>query len=184
MQAGAKSLEEPVDQSYGDRESGIQDPSGNHWWISTHKLRGPTHYAPEGYHSVTLGLRVAGGLKLIEFLKNAFGAQEIEVTKQKDGTLIIATVRIGDSVVNVSEERGEWKAMPSYVFLYMKDVDAAYKQATGAGAESISEPADQFYGDRTCGVKDAWGNTWWIGTHVEDVSNEEIDRRAQAAGRK
>jgi PhnB protein len=66
------------------------------------------------------------------------------------------------------------------VYVYCKDVDAAYRRALAAGATSIQEPKDQFYGDRSGGVKDAAGNSWWIGTHIEDVSAEEMGRRAAA----
>jgi uncharacterized glyoxalase superfamily protein PhnB len=70
--------------------------------------------------------------------------------------------------------------MPAMVHVYVEDVDAAYRRALDAGAEPLREPADQFYGDRSAGVRDAGGNLWWIATHVEDVSAEEIERRAAA----
>jgi hypothetical protein len=69
------------------------------------------------------------------------------------------------------------------VHLYLPDVDAAYRAALDAGAESLMEPTDFFYGDRGAGVKDAAGNIWWISTHIEDVPHDEIARRAEAAER-
>jgi uncharacterized glyoxalase superfamily protein PhnB len=69
---------------------------------------------------------------------------------------------------------------PASIYLYVQDTDAAYRRALEAGATSLMEPADQFYGDRSAGVKDSQGNIWWIGTHIEDVSPEELARRAAA----
>jgi len=136
---------------------------------------------PDGYHAVTPYLTVQGVPKLIDFLKQAFEAQEIERMTQPDGTIGHAEVRIGDSVVMMGEARDEWKPMPSGIYLYVNDTDAVYKRALQAGATSIMEPADQFYGDRSAGVKDSSGNHWWIATHKEDVSPEELKKRAQAA---
>ncbi len=136
---------------------------------------------PDGYHTVTPYLTVQGVPKLIDFLKQAFEAQEIERMTQPDGTIGHAEVRIGDSVVMMGEARDEWKPMPSGIYLYVNDTDAVYKRALQAGATSIMEPADQFYGDRSAGVKDSSGNHWWIATHKEDVPPAELKKRAQAA---
>lgn len=135
---------------------------------------------PEGYHSVTPYLIAAGADKLIDFVTEAFGAEVIERLTRADGTIGHAEVRIGDSVVMLSEARGEWKPMPAAIYLYVPDTDATYRSALGAGATSVMEPADQFYGDRNAGVKDLVGNLWWIGTHKEDVPREELERRAAA----
>ena len=136
---------------------------------------------PEGYHTVTPYLTVQGAAKLIEFLKQAFEAREIERMTQPDGTIRHAEVRIGDSVVMMSEAGGEREPMPSGIYLYVNDTDAVYKRALQVGATSLMEPADQFYGDRSAGVKDSSGNHWWIATHKEDVSAQELQRRAEAA---
>jgi uncharacterized glyoxalase superfamily protein PhnB len=80
----------------------------------------------------------------------------------------------------VADATEKWKAMPSSLYLYVTDVDQVYRAALNAGASSVMEPADQFYGDRNAGVRDACGNVWWIATHKEDVSPEEIQRRAAA----
>ncbi len=89
-------------------------------------------------------------------------------------------MKIGDSIVMMAEPFGEWKSMPASLYLYTEDVDASYKRALEAGAASVSEPADQFYGDRSAGVKDPSGNYWGIATHVEDVSPEEMQKRMKA----
>lgn len=134
---------------------------------------------PEGFHSVTPYLLVKDGAKLIEFVERAFGAEQVERLEDPDGTVRHAQVKIGDSFVMLGTPQGE--PMPSSLYLYVPDCDAVYAQALAAGATSIMEPADQFYGDRGAGVTDPCGNLWWIGTHIEDVSHEELQRRAADA---
>jgi len=136
---------------------------------------------PDGYHTVTPYLTVQGVPKLIDFLRQAFEAREVERMAQPDGTIRHAEVRIGDSVVMMSEAGGEREPMPSAIYLYVHDADAVYQRALQAGATSLMEPADQFYGDRSAGVKDLSGNYWWIATHKEDVPPEELKRRAEVA---
>jgi PhnB protein len=134
---------------------------------------------PEGYHAVTPHLTVPGIARLIEFLGRAFGATEIDRFAGPDGSIMHAQVRIGDSIVMMGEPGGEFKAMPAVLHLYVSDVDATYRRAIEAGGKSLREPADQFYGDRSGGVLDPSGNQWWISTHIEDVSPEEMQRRMQ-----
>ena len=141
----------------------------------------PVKPIPEGYHSVTPYLVVPGAGRLIEFLKEAFKAEEVERMSQPDGTVMHAEVRIGDSIIMMGEASGKFPAMPAAIYLYVPDVDAVYKRALAAGAASTMEPANQFYGDRNAGVKDPSGNLWWIATHVEDVPREEMAKRAAAA---
>jgi PhnB protein len=138
---------------------------------------------PDGYHTITPYLTVQGVPKLIDFLKLAFEAREIERMAQPDGTIRHAELRIGDSVVMMGEAGGEREPMPSAMYLYVNDTDAVYRGALQAGATSLMEPADQFYGDRSAGVKDPSGNYWWIATHQEDVSPAELKKRAEAAMR-
>lgn len=135
---------------------------------------------PDGYHTVTPYMMVEGANKLIDFLKGAFGAQEIHRMSNPDSSIGHATMRIGDSMVMLSDARDQWKPMPTAIYLYVNDTDATYKQALQAGGTSVMEPADQFYGDRTAGVKDPTGNFWWIGTHKEDLSPEELRKRSEA----
>jgi uncharacterized glyoxalase superfamily protein PhnB len=135
---------------------------------------------PEGYHTVTPYLVVEGAAKLIDFLKQAFDAQETFRMPKPDGTIMHAEVKIGDSMVMIGEGSEPWKPMPSVLHLYVNDADAVYKRALQAGATSTMEPKDQFYGDRHGGVKDPAGNMWWIATHKEDVPPEELKKRAEA----
>lgn len=136
---------------------------------------------PDGFHSVTPYLIVQGVAKLIDFLKQSFEAEETMVrTTRPDGTIMHAEVRIGDSIIMMGEPMGEFQPMPGSIYLYVNDTDAVYKRALQAGATSMMEPADQFYGDRNAGVKGPSGNIWWIATHIEDVSPEELAKRAEA----
>lgn len=135
---------------------------------------------PDGYHSVTPYLIVQGASGLIDFMKQAFDAEESVRMERPDGTIMHAEVRIGDSVVMLSDAGGESTPMPGMLHLYVNDADATYRRALTAGATSLQEPEDQFYGDRSAGVKDQFGNQWWIATHIEDVSPEEMARRSEA----
>jgi PhnB protein len=136
---------------------------------------------PDGYHSVTPYLVVQGTTTLLDFLKQAFDAQEaFPPMRRPDGTIMHAEVRIGDSVVMMGEPMGDMPPMPGSLYLYVHDADAVYQRALQAGATSLMAPTDQFYGDRSAGVKDPVGNRWWIATHKEDVSPEELAKRAEA----
>ena len=134
---------------------------------------------PDGYHSVTPHLINEDASRVIEFIKRAFGAQEITRLAGPDGRVMHAELRIGDSMVMIGEASDEWKAMPSSVALYVEDVDTTFRRALEAGAVSLREPMDQFYGDRSSGVKDLAGNHWWIATHLEDIPPEDLRLRAE-----
>jgi PhnB protein len=137
-----------------------------------------TTVVPEGYHTVTPYLLVEGVDRLIDFVRRAFGAETLERVTRADGTVMHAEVRLGDSVIMMGEASEGFKPMPSSLYLYVEDVDRLYRQALDAGAESLMEPADQFYGDRMGGVKDPFGNLWWIAMHQEEVKGEELQRRS------
>ena len=135
---------------------------------------------PDGYHTIQPYLLVADVRAQIEFLKQAFGGETKECFDREGGPIMHAEVKIGDSIVMLGTAQGERKQTRSMIYLYVEDTDAAYQRALKAGATSVMEPADQFYGDRNGAVKDASGNEWWIATHVEDVSPEEMEKRAKA----
>lgn len=166
LQAGATSLGGPVDQDYGDREASVKDLSGNHWYIATHKATG---HMPEGLRTVTPFLHVRGAAQMIDFLKQAFGAEEQSRAQSPDGVIHHATIRIGDSMIEMGEAHGVWQPMPTVFFMYVDDVDAWYRRAVAAGAGSRSEPGDQPYGDRVAGVSDPFENLWYIATHIKDA---------------
>jgi PhnB protein len=149
--------------------------------MSTPAKAVPVKAVPEGYHSVTPYLVVQGVGKLIDFMKAAFDAQEIFRMPMPDGSIGHAEVRIGNSMIMLGEARDQWKAMPTSLYLYLEDVDAVYARAVAAGGTPFSEPKNQFYGDRSGSIQDMCGNYWWMATHVEDVSEEEMKRRMEAA---
>ena len=144
---------------------------------------------PEGYHTVTPHLVIRGAAEAIEFYKKAFGAEELMRMPMPDGKIAHAEIKIGDSILMLSEEFPEYGAVspqslggcPGGVFLYVENVDALFAQAVGAGAEVKMPVADQFWGDRYGKLVDPFGHLWAIGTHVEDLTPEEIGRRAAAA---
>jgi PhnB protein len=166
LQAGAISLHKPVDQPYGDREASVKDQSGNHWYIATHKATG---HAPEGLRAVTPFLHPRGAARMIDFLKQAFGAEEKSRSQSPDGVIHHAMVMIGDSMIEMGEAHGQWQPMATTFFVYVDDVDALYQRAVAAGAASRSEPADQPYGDRVAGVADPFDNVWYLATHIRDT---------------
>jgi PhnB protein len=135
---------------------------------------------PEGYHTVTPYLIVEGAQKLIDFLKQGFDAAERFSMPGPDGKIGHAEVQIGNSVVMLADASPRWKSTKTMLYLYVEDVDAVYKKAVAAGGKAVMEPANQFYGDRSAGVEDAFGNYWGIATHVEDVPMDELERRAEA----
>jgi uncharacterized glyoxalase superfamily protein PhnB len=132
---------------------------------------------PEGYHTVTPYLTVADAEAQIDFLKKAFGGQETYRHKDDKGRVSHAEVRVGDSMLMIGQARDQWKPRQAMFYLYVEDVDAVYKRAVEAGGKPVQEPTNQAYGDRSGGVEDSLGNQWWVGTHIEDVSPEEIERR-------
>ncbi|MFT3886211.1 MAG: VOC family protein [Flavobacteriales bacterium] len=132
---------------------------------------------PPGYHSLTTFLTVSNIDGLLDFLRNAFDAQTIRRLPGPDGSTYHAELRMGDSHLMIGDPMGRYPARPGTLYFYVPKVDAVYKQALAAGATSILEPANMFYGDRNAGVQDAWDNIWWIATHIEDVSEIEMERR-------
>jgi uncharacterized glyoxalase superfamily protein PhnB len=161
IEAGARSMWEPKDQPYGERSGGVADAAGNQWYIATRLT--PAHPA---MRAVTPFLIRQGALGLIDFLKAAFGAEEIGVYKSPEGRLLHAAMKIGDAALEFGESEDYAGTMPSAFYLYVPDVDALYRQAVAAGAESMFEPRNEPYGDRVGGVKDAWGYTWYIATAI------------------
>jgi len=135
---------------------------------------------PEGYHTVCSYIVADGIARLIDFTKQVFDAKEVHVSRRPDGSVMHAEIKIGDSIIMMGEGQGI-KKFPAMLHLYLEDCDAVYQRAMQAGAKSIREPVNQPYGDRSGGVEDEWGNQWWISTHIEDVSSEELERRMQAA---
>jgi PhnB protein len=163
LEAGAASIHAPSDQEYGSRDGSVKDRSGNHWYIYTPK---PGNALFEGLHSVTPYLHPLRGAVLIEFLRKAFGAQEVYRAQSPDGVIHHAQVRIGDSMIGLGDAHGAYQPMPSTLHLYVPDADATYERALRAGASSIQPPTDQPYGERNAGVADPIGNRYFLATPI------------------
>jgi PhnB protein len=160
MEAGATSLGEPGDRPYGERSGFVKDAAGNYWYIAT---RFPSNVAPEGVGSVVPYAHPAKALPFIDFLKRAFGAQEMGVY-QHEGRVMHAAVRIGDAVVEMGESPD---FLPHSFYLHVDDCDAVYQRAIEAGATSLWPPTDQAYGDRTAGLVDPFGYQWMPATPIK-----------------
>ncbi len=135
---------------------------------------------PDGYHTITPYMIVEDADKLIEFIEKTFNGQILFKMQNDKGRINHAEMKIGDSMMMLSEASEEWKPTQTLLHLYVEDIDATYQKALEAGAVSVKEPKNEFYGDRIASVKDPLGNFWGIATHIEDVSEEEIKRRVSS----
>jgi PhnB protein len=143
---------------------------------------------PDGYHTVTPYLIINGAAQALEFYKRAFGAAETVRMPDPKGRIAHAEIKIGDSMVMLADEHHEMGhrgprtlgGTSVSILLYVPDVDTVFDRAIKAGAKSQRPVADQFYGDRMGTLEDPFGHVWTIGTHIEDVSAEEMKRRMAA----
>jgi PhnB protein len=124
-------------------------------------------FKPEGYSTVSPYLIAAGAQRVIDFLKEAFGARELRRYDLPDGSIMHAEVRIGDTVIMLGDGGENWPAIPAHLHVYVADVDATYERALKAGGVSVQPPLRKGDDpDRRGGVKDPAGNTWWISTQI------------------
>jgi uncharacterized glyoxalase superfamily protein PhnB len=144
---------------------------------------------PPGFHTVTIHLAIDGAANYIDFLKNAFGAEEISRSPGPGGKLMHAQVKIGDSMIMFADDFGASCGMPPlaqgrmpyHIHLYVSDADAFWARAVAAGCKVTMPIADMFWGDRYGHVADPFGVNWAIASHKEDVTPEEMQERAAAA---
>jgi PhnB protein len=138
--------------------------------------------APQGYHTVQPYLQIRGASEAIEFYKKVFEATERMRMATPDGRIGHAEIIIGDSCIMLADEATDRQVYsppqlggsPVSIMLYVDDCDATYQRAVEEGAKSLREPADQFYGDRSAGIEDPFGHRWWIGTHIREVSAQDL----------
>ena len=145
---------------------------------------------PDGYHAVTPSLTLKDSAKAIEFYKKAFGAKVLDLMPDPSGRRTMhATIQIGNSILmmgdempnpNCSKSAESLSGSPVSFYIYMPNVDAAFKQAIAAGATETMPVADMFWGDRCGSLKDPFGYSWMIGTHTRDLANDEIRKGAEA----
>jgi PhnB protein len=144
---------------------------------------------PDGYHSVTPYLYIRGAAKAVEFYKKVFGAKEILRMPGPAGQIMHAELKIGDSMIMLSDEHPQMGALspesvggsPMGLHVYVENVDAVVQKAVEAGAKLDRPVKDQFYGDRSGSLTDPFGHKWYVATHVEDIAPEELSKRAAAA---
>ena len=147
---------------------------------------------PDGYHTATPYLTIRGAAEAIDFYKRAFGAKELFRMPSPDGKIVHAEITIGDSHIMLADEsdRAETKAPQTLkgstagIFLYLKDVDTAFKQAVKAGAKETMPVQNMFWGDRFGKLTDPFGHRWMLATHIEDVSPAEMEERMAAVASK
>lgn len=145
---------------------------------------------PEGYHTATPYLIIRGAAEAIEFYQKAFGATELFRFPAPDGKIGHAEIKIGDSPIMLADEFPEMGykgpqtlgGSPVSIMIYVDDVDTVFDRAIAAGASVKEAVSDRFYGDRTGTLEDPFGHRWHVATHKEDVSVEEMERRAKATG--
>ena len=148
-----------------------------------------TKAIPDGYHTATPYLIIRGAADAIEFYKKAFGATELFRFPAPGGKIGHAEIKIGDSPIMLADEYPEMGykgpqslgGSPVSLMIYVEDVDTVFNRAVTAGASVKEAVQDKFYGDRTGTLTDPFGHVWHVSTHKEDVSAEEMERRAKAA---
>ena len=146
---------------------------------------------PEGHHTVTPYRILSGASDAIAFYEKALGAEEVMRLADPGGKVHHAEISIGDSRIMLADEHPEIQALspktvggsPVSIHLYLEDVDRAVERAVAAGAKLVRPVADQFYGDRVGGIEDPFGYRWFFATRKEDLTMDEIRRRAAAQGR-
>lgn len=139
---------------------------------------------PPGYHTITPYLVVKNAQGQIDFLTKAFGGTIVELLKTSQGTIMHAEVRLGDSVVMIGQAREPFQSMPTVLYYHVANADESTARALAAGAKSLKDPQDQFYGHRTAAVTDLNGNQWWLAQVLEVLSADEIRKRAAAFDKK
>jgi uncharacterized glyoxalase superfamily protein PhnB len=163
LKAGATSIYAPTDDHpSGDRWGALKDQFGNNWYIAKPKGWTP---GPEGLRSVQPYLHLRGADKMIPFMEATFGAEAMGVHKSPQGLVMHATIRIGNATLEIDEAHGEYQPKPCHLHVYVPDTDTVYERALRAGTMSIEIPQDKPYGDRSAGVKDMFGNSWFIATY-------------------
>jgi PhnB protein len=131
---------------------------------------------PDNYPRVIPYLIIKDVAKMRNFLKEVFNAEVTETMTLPDGTVNHGEVRIGDSVIMMGKASDDYPPKPAMIYIYVENVDAVFKKAISLGAKSIMEPADMFYGDRNGGFEDEQGMSWWVASHIKDVSKEEMEK--------
>jgi PhnB protein len=166
VEAGATSLAAPADRPWGDRDGAVKDPGGNTWYITTH---GSGEHVTADTPSIVPVFLVQNAEKYVEFLKQAFDAREVFMSKDPEGKTRHVSLRVGGSILSGGEVHGKFQAAPFLLHMYVPNTDEVYANALRHGATTIRGLEDAPYGDRTATVQDPFGNLWSLATHIKDV---------------
>jgi len=181
VQAGATSLMSPTDMPYGERGAAIEDVGGNHWYLAT---AFGAEYVPAGVPNLMPFFNPRGAPKMIEFLKQAFAAEELGVHKSSEGKVLHAEMKIGTSVVEMGEAHEQWQPRAAVFMMYVDDVDAWFARASEAEGVTVKEPPKlQPHGARVGSIKDPFDNTWYIASQQQAIEekSEEPERTSMGA---
>ena len=181
VEAGATNLSAPGKRFYGDRECGFRDPGGNQWFVATHQGES---FVPAGVPNLMPSILPVGAPKMIDFLKQAFSAEELFVHRSPDGAVKHATIQVGTSVIELGEAHGQWQPMPSVFMMYVDDVDAWYERAIKAeGVIAKDAPKLQPHGARMGSIQDPFDNVWYIASQVQSAGEPpaEAERKSMSA---
>jgi PhnB protein len=165
LRAGATSMYPVDDQFWGDRQGCATDEFGNVWYIAMAKGWDP---GPDRMPSLQPYLHLHDAEKMLPFAEVAFHAETLGVAKSPEGKILHATIKIGHATFEIDEAYAEFQPMPCYLHVYVPDTDASYAEALRAGATSVEAPATKPYGERSAGVKDPFGNIWFLATYHGD----------------
>ena len=181
VDAGATSLMSPTDMPYGERGAAIEDVGGNHWYLAT---AFGAEYVPAGVPNLMPFFNPRGAPKMIEFLKQAFAAEELGVHKSSEGKVLHAEMKIGTSVVEMGEAHEQWQPRAAVFMMYVDDVDAWFARAAEAEGVTVKEPPKlQPHGARVGSIKDPFDNTWYIASQQQVIGekSEEPERTSMGA---
>jgi uncharacterized glyoxalase superfamily protein PhnB len=180
VQAGATSLMAPTDMEYGERSASIQDVGGNDWYLAT--AFGADYVRP-GVPNLMPCFQPRGAPKMIEFLKQAFAAEEVAVHKSPGGRVLHAEMKIGDATIEMGEAHGRWQPKPMVLTMYVDDVDAWYERASQAEGAIVKDPPRlQPYGARVGSITDPFDNVWYIASQVQNLGEQPAEPERKTMG--
>jgi len=170
VQAGAISLMSPTDMPYGERGAAIEDVGGNHWYLAT---AFGDDYVPTGVPNLMPFFNPRGAQKMIDFLKQAFAAEELSVHKSPEGRVLHAEMKIGTSVVEMGEAHEQWQPRAAVFMMYVDDVDAWFTRASEAEGVTVKEPPKlQPHGALVGSIKDPFDNIWYIASQQQTMGEK------------
>lgn len=177
LERAGVTLRGPIVEGNAGRQALVEDPAGNPVELLELAKSGPVRALPSDVPALMPFLSIDDVAAFVDFVTAAFDGTVSYLMKSADGVARHCRVDLSGSQLMVSSGTDVFPPMPCRLHLFVEEVDVRYRSAIEGGATSLREPRDEFYGDRTAGIADAWGNQWWLATHVEDVDPAEMERR-------